>query len=84
MAAPIQGPFRTFLVAGQNIPVVPTPTPGNIIIHQSQINQLPSVTYANLPSAHYLLHLSQANPIDFQIVSDLAPSFDINLLIGNT
>ncbi len=50
------------------------PTTRNIIILQSQSIELPSVTYAQLPYAHYVLVRSQANPNEFQIVSELTPA----------
>ena len=47
---------------------------GQIILYQSPIGQLPSITYAQLPSAHYVLLRSQTNPNEFQIVSEFPPS----------
>ena len=72
LLAPVPVPNMTLTVQRENTTIVPPPpTTGNIIILQSQNNQLPSVTYAQLPYAHYVLVRSQANPNEFQIVSEL-------------
>ena len=47
---------------------------GQIIQYQPQCDQFPTITYAQLPSSHYLLLRSQINPNEFQIVSVFPPS----------
>ena len=84
MSSPLQTPLMTFSDQRQNIPIVTTPTPGNVIILQSQSNQLPSMTDYQLPPAHYLLVRSQTNPNEFQIVSELTPATSLSQYIPSS
>ena len=68
-SASFQQPIMSLSTLEQDTITTQQVHPGQIILYQSPSAQIPSITYAQLPAAHYLLLRSQTNPNEFQIVS---------------